>query len=100
MDLNTFIVSVFTIIDDWYQRQEMNLRQRGPQPTLHDSEVLTIEIVGSFLGMSKDKDVFLYFRRHYDHYFPKLLQVHRTTYARQSASMRIPQKSGRKNSQN
>ena len=87
MDLNTFIVTVFTIIDDWYQSQDMKLRRRGPRPTLHDSEVLTIEIVGAFLGMSKEKDVFLYFRRHYAHYFPKLPDVHRTTYTRQSANL-------------
>jgi hypothetical protein len=87
MNLNTFIVSVFTIIDDWYKKRQMNLRKRGPQPILHDSEVLTIEIVGAFLGMSKDKDVFLYFRRHYARYFPKLAKVHRTTYARQSANL-------------
>lgn len=87
MDLNTFIVTVFTIVDDWFQSQDMKLRKRGPQPKLYDSEVLTIEIVGSFLGMSKEKDVFLYFRRHYDHYFPKLSEVHRTTYTRQSANL-------------
>lgn len=87
MDLNTFIVSVFTIVDDWYQSQNMKLRKRGPKPTLHDSEVLTIEIVGAFLGMSEEKEVFLYFRRHYARYFPKLLEVHRTTYTRQSANL-------------
>jgi hypothetical protein len=44
MELTTFIVSVFCLLDDWLAGQ--HLRQRGPQPTLADSEVLTIECVG------------------------------------------------------
>ena len=87
MDLSTFTVSVFTFIDDWFQQQSLRLRQRGPQPTLADSEVLTIEVVGAFLGISTDKGTFEYFRRHWNHYFPKLAQVHRTTYVRQSANL-------------
>jgi hypothetical protein len=40
--------SKFCLIDDWLAGQR--LRQRGPAPTLADSEVLTIEYVGEFLG--------------------------------------------------
>ena len=87
MDINIFIVTVFTYIDDWLKSKNLKLRQRGPQPTLFDSEVLTIEIIGSFLGMSTDKGVFLHFQRHYSHYFPALRRVNRTTYVRQSANL-------------
>lgn len=87
MDINTFVVAVFTYIDDWLQAENMKLRQRGPQPTLDDSEVLTIEVVGAFLGISTDKGVFLHFRRHYSAYFPALGRIHRTTYVRQSANL-------------
>jgi hypothetical protein len=87
MDINTFIIAVFTYTDDWFIAQQLRLRQRGPQPTLTDSEVLTIEVVGAFLGMSTDKQVFAYFRRHWGDYFPKLREVHRTTYVRQSANL-------------
>lgn len=87
MDINTFIVTVFTHIDDWLKGQNMKLRQRGPQPTLSDSEVLTIEVVGAFLGISTDKGMFLHFRRHYNNYFPALGRIHRTTYVRQSANL-------------
>ena len=61
MDLSTFIIAVFTYTDDWFLAQRLRLRQRGPQPTLTDSEVLTIEVVGAFLGMSTDMQVFTYF---------------------------------------
>lgn len=49
MDLSTFIVSVFCLIDDRLKGRR-KLRQRGPAPKLSDAEVLTIEIIGEFLG--------------------------------------------------
>lgn len=87
MNLNIFIITVFCLIDDWLQTQDFQLRQRGPQATLADSEVLTIEIVGAFLGLETDRETFHYFRRHYGEWFPDLCQVHRTTYVRQAANL-------------
>lgn len=87
MDLSTFIVSVFTFVDDWFQTESPRLRQRGPQPTLWDSEVLTIEVVGAFLGLNTDQGIYTYFCRHWGHYFPNLGRVHRTTFVRQSANL-------------
>jgi hypothetical protein len=63
------------------------LRQRGPAPKLSDAEVLTIEIVGEFLGLDTDKALHRYFRRHYSEWFPALRFVHRTTFARQAANL-------------
>jgi DDE family transposase len=85
MDLTTFIVAVFCLLDDWLAGQR--LRQRGPQPRLSDSEVLTIECVGEFLGIDTDKGLYLYFRRHYAAWFPALRRVDRTTFARQAANL-------------
>jgi hypothetical protein len=86
VDLNTFIVSVFCLIDDRI-KDLGRLRGRGPTPTLCDSEVLTIEVVGEFLGIDQDTELFAYFRRHYAHFFPNLRRVHRTTFARQAANL-------------
>lgn len=86
MDLNTFIISVFCLIDDRI-KDLGRLRERGPAPTLCDSEVLTIEVIGEFLGLDKDTELFAYFRRHYAHFFPNLRLVHRTTFARQAANL-------------
>ena len=86
MDLSTLIVAVFCLIDDRL-RDFGRLRARGPAPTLADSEVLTIEVVGEFLGLDEDTELFAYFRRHYAHYFPDLLRVHRTTFSRQAANL-------------
>jgi hypothetical protein len=85
VDLNTFIVAVFCLIDD--HLKDRRVRQRGPAPKLSDSEVLTIEIVGEFLGMDTDKGIHLFFRRHYGEWFPTLGEVHRTTFARQAANL-------------
>ncbi len=86
VDLNTFVVAVFCLIDDRL-KDLGRLRTRGPAPTLCDSEVLTIEVVGEFLGLDEDKELFAYFRRHYAHFFPNLLRVHRTTFSRQAANL-------------
>ena len=47
MDLNTFIVAVFCLIDD--RLKERRIRSRGPAPKLSDAEVLTIEVLGESL---------------------------------------------------
>jgi Transposase DDE domain len=85
MDLSTFIVAVFCLIDD--RLKERRIRSRGPTPTLCDSEVLTIEVVGEFLGLDEDTELFAYFQRHYAHFFPNLRCVHRTTFGRQAANL-------------
>ena len=53
MDLETFIITVFCLVDDFVRGlcRGCRLRRRGPAPVLADSEVLTIEAVGEFLGL-------------------------------------------------
>lgn len=85
MDISTFMINIFCLVDD--SMKEQSLRRHGPQPILSDSEVVTMEIVGEFLGMDEDKAIYRYFRRHWQAWFPKLAQVHRTTFARQAANL-------------
>lgn len=89
MDLDTLIVTVFCTLDDALGEllDGTRLRGRGPAPLLADTEVLTIEVVGEYLGMDCDRAIFDYFRRHYSHFFPALGQIHRTTFVRQSANL-------------
>src|SRR5215213_4965772 len=86
MDLSTFIVAVFCLIDDRLKK-ERRIRRCGPAPKLSDAEVLTIEVVGEFLGIDTDKGIYCYFRRHYGEWFPALKGVHRTTFCRQAANL-------------
>ena len=53
MDITTYLISVYCLVDDWLKGKR--IRQRGPQPQLSDSEVLTMEIVGEFLGIDTDQ---------------------------------------------
>src|ERR687883_1727689 len=89
MDLEPLIIVVFCVVDDFVRDlcHDHRLRQRGPAPVLADSEVLTIEIVGEFLGLDTDQALHAYFRRHFGHLFPGLRAVHRTTFLRQAANL-------------
>ena len=89
MDLETFITAVFCLADDFVRdlTRAGRLRRRGPEPVLADSEVLTIEAVGEFLGLDTDQALHAYFRRHFADLFPGLRAVHRTTLARQAANL-------------
>jgi hypothetical protein len=86
MDLSTFIIGVFDLCEDWLNDQQP-IRSRGPAPKLSDSEVITMEIVGEFLGIDTEKGIYTYFKRHYPHYFPKIRDLHRTTFTRQAANL-------------
>jgi hypothetical protein len=89
MDLDTFIIAVFCWIDEAIPRVTAGyrLRERGPAPRLSDSEVLTMEVVGEYLGLAQDSALFAYFRQHYAHFFPAMSHLHRTTFVRQAANL-------------
>lgn len=89
MDLDDLIIAWFCLIDEGVRTllAGNRLRERGPSPTLADSEVLTLEVVGEYLGVEQDSAIFTYFRRHYCHFFPALAHIHRTTFVRQAANL-------------
>jgi len=51
---------------------EKKLRQRGFKPKLSDSEILTMGIVGEFLGIDTEKGIWAYFRKHWYDWFPNI----------------------------
>ena len=89
MDLESFSIAVFCLVDDELDRLLVGerLRQRGPDPVLADSEVLTIAVVGEFLGRDQDKALFDHCRRCHADLFPALGRIHRTTFVRQAANL-------------
>lgn len=89
MDLDDFIITVFCLVDEAIPVAlgDQPLRQRGPQPNLADSEVVTMEVVGEYLGLEQDSALFAFFRHHYAHFFPALRTLHRTTFVRQAANL-------------
>lgn len=89
MDLDELMVATYCLVDETLSvlLAGARVRQRGPDPILADAEVLSMEIVGAYLGLTQDKALFDYFRRHYGHFFPALRRIHRTTFVRQAANL-------------
>ena len=89
MSISDFIINVFCIIDDELKKMlsGKKLRERGFLPKLTDSEVITMEIVGEFLGKDCDKTIWEYFKHHWNHFFPKI--PNRSTFARQAANFQV-----------
>ena len=52
MKLIDYIVNVFVMVDDFckIESSARRLRARGPLPKLADSEVITMELLGEYLG--------------------------------------------------
>lgn len=89
MSIDHFIIEVFCLIDDELGKmlREGKLRGRGPSPVLEDSEVITMEIVGEFLGKDGDKIIWEYFKSHWTHFFPKM--PCRSSFVRQAANLHM-----------
>jgi hypothetical protein len=82
-------LSLRSLIDDALEKILFGkkLRQRGRRPELSDSEVVTMEIVGEFLGKDCDTDIWRYFKMHWLHFFPKIPD--RTNFAKQAANLHV-----------
>ena len=92
MDLEEFMIAVYCLVDALLGEVQTDpgwrrVRRRGPAPVLADSEVLTMEVVGEFLGLDQDVAIYQYFRRHHPSVFPALTRIHRTTFVRQAANL-------------
>jgi len=89
MNRDELIIACFCLIDDSLPKvlKSQRLRERGVAPRLSDSEVITMELAGTYLGYSQDKVLFEYFQVHWNHFFPGLLAVDRSTFVRQAANL-------------
>ena len=86
MTLEDFIIKTYCFVDDFFKKENIfHLRKRGPDPSLSDVEVITIEIVSEYLGHNTDKAIWSYFKEHWRHFFPKI--GCRTSFVRQSANL-------------
>lgn len=80
------IIAVFCLVDDSIHALNLEpLRTRGFAPALSDSEVITIELVGEYLGRHQDKQIWQHFSTHWRSLFPNLPS--RTTFVRQAANL-------------
>ena len=53
MDLDTFLVALYTIVDDLYQQHVAGAKpgRPGARPTVSDSEILTLALCGQWGGV-------------------------------------------------
>jgi hypothetical protein len=74
MERDTFIIMVFCLVSDQLNilRKSYPIRRGGFAPALSDEEVITSEICGEYFKHSTDKDIFNYFKAHYQDWFPAL----------------------------
>ena len=89
MLVEDFIIHVFCDVEQSYQEVVggIRLRGRGFEPKLSGGEVITMEIVGEFLGIDTDKGIWKYFRTHWKEWFPQLGS--RANFVKQSANLCI-----------
>ena len=74
MDLDSFLVALYTVVDDWYKEKQPEPSWRPGRPALlSDGEVLTLAILSQWPRWRSERD----FRRFADlylrDYFPKLV---------------------------
>jgi len=87
MQVENFIITTYLCVDKYFNEvtKTLTLRTRGEKPVLSDVEVITMEIVGEYMSLGSDKQIWGYFRKHWLEYFPKL--GCRTSFIRQSANL-------------
>ena len=86
MSVEDFIIYVYCCVEDTCRTiVDQPLRSRGFMPKLSDAEVITMEIVGEFMGKDQDKGIWRYFRNHWHDWFPHLGS--RANFAKQSANL-------------
>ena len=67
------------------KKKPEKLRKRGGRTRLTDAEVITMEVVGEFLGLHCDNRIHQYFRTYWAEWFPSIGS--RTAFARQAANL-------------
>lgn len=87
MSLENLIITIYCRIEEMYHEivKETKLRLRGSSPSLADVEVLTMLVVGEYLGLKSDKRIWSYFSHHWVDWFPQI--GCRTSFIRQSANL-------------
>src|ERR1700753_2921239 len=78
MDLDTFMTTLYVMIDDWLKESGVaqRLKRTGPVPTMSDAEVLSVALAGQWrqgVPWSSERAVVRYMQRHGRHWFPRML---------------------------
>jgi hypothetical protein len=73
MDLDSFLVSLYVLVDDWWQAGQGRAPRRPGRPALlTDPEVLTLAILAQWPRFRSERDFWRFASSHLRGYFPKL----------------------------
>lgn len=74
MDLDSFLISLYVLVDDWWQAERRGRAPRGPgRPALlTDSEVLTLAILAQWPRFRSERDFWRFADARLRSYFPNL----------------------------
>ena len=73
MDLDSFLVSLYVSVDDWWKaNRSSDARKPGRPALLADSEVLTLAILAQWPRFRGERDFWRFASAHLRAYFPKL----------------------------
>ncbi len=74
IDPDTFLVALYTVVDDTYKQIAAPFKPRrpGPPPEVSDSEVLTLQLLAQW-SRSSEREFLRYAATHLRSYFPRLL---------------------------
>lgn len=74
MDLKTFLISLYVVVDEWRKRYHLHpLRRVGRPPSLSDPEVLTLAILAQWPRWRSERDFWRYADLYLREYFPNLV---------------------------
>ncbi len=74
MDLESFLITLYVLVDDWSQDRRPSSASRPGRPVaLSDSEVLTLAILAQWPRFRSERDFWRFADAHLRQYFPNLL---------------------------
>lgn len=74
MDLDSFLVSLYVLIDDWWKAERSSAPREAGRPTsLSESEVLTLAILAQWPRFRSERDFWRFASSHLRGYFPNLV---------------------------
>src|ERR687898_214546 len=73
MDLDSFLVSLYVLVDDWWKLQHASRSPKTGRPALlSDPEVLTLAILAQWPRFRSERDFWRFAWAHLRPYFPML----------------------------
>ena len=75
IDFETLMITVFILVDDWYQSEVKALKPLAPgaKPEMSDSEIITLALVMDYLPFPGETQFIGFIRANYGQWFPNLL---------------------------